>query len=293
MRKFLIGCGVVLGLGLVVTLGSSWWLLKELKRELPDMHHLEEQQEELRRQFGELDEYTPPLDGRVDPGRMEAYLRVREALPRDDTGFVEAIEGVSQQEERVKEAKGFGKIQEMYRIAKQGMGVARVAMEYLTVRDSVLLVEGMGPGEYVYLTTVGPILELHHDPERCAPELGERLSTQDAESLDKAHHALLRIFRDQLANARRELRGMETRSEAQESYLAALDDEFERGRIGDEEEPFAAGLPVETRESLEPFRERLEESLPRCRETWSLELLVATDKDNRGLQVEFGSDDDD
>lgn len=292
MRKFLIGCGAVLGVLMLIGIVGTWVLVGQLKKELPDLKHMEEQQEELLERFGAIDEYLPPLDGRIPPERMEIYLAVRQALPKDDTEFLRAINDVAEQEERIEEAEGFDKVKEMYRIAKQGMGVARVAVEYLAQRDSVLLAEGMGTGEYLHLTVVGPILGLRHEPERCAPDLGERLSPQDAESLDQAHRALLKIFEDQLARARRQLRGMEARSEDEEAYLAALNEEFEHGRIGEEAEPFVDGLPAVTEQSLSPYWDRLRASLPDCRETWSLELLVATDENNRGLQVNFERDDD-
>ncbi len=293
MRKFLIGCGVTLGVLLLLGIVGIGVLVNQIKKALPDLEHLESQREELAARFGSVDEFVPPLDGRVEPERMEIYLAVRQTLPRDDTSFLRAIDDVASQEQRVKDASGLDKVQEIFRIAQGGIGVARVAMEYLARRDSVLLVEGMGPGEYVHFTALGPILGLHHHPEPCAPELVENLSSEDARSMEAAHESILVIFRDQLINARRELRGMELRSEAQDAYLAELELAFEQRRIGDHETIFADGLPLVTLESLSPYWDRLKSSLPECRETWSLELLVATDEDDRGIQIQFGDRDDD
>lgn len=293
MRKFLIGCGVVLGLLLLMGLIGSWFLMSQLKKELPNLKQLENQQEELLARFGPADEFTPSLDNGIDPTRMELYLSIREALPHDGTRFSDAIQDVSDQEKRLKDAKGLSKVKEAFRIAQEGMGVARVAMEVLAQRDSVLLAEGMGPGEYIYYTVLGPVIALDYQPEPCTPELEDSLDPEDLEAMESAQLTIMGTFREQLANARRELSALPQRSVEQDDWLLALEDELDHGRIGGRSVPFADGLPVATVEALAPYLDQLRASLPRCREAWSLELLVAADDDDDGFNVMINRGDDD
>jgi uncharacterized protein YhaN len=292
MRKFLIGCGVVLGLFLLAGIVGSWFLVHELKQEIPNLKQVDSQQKELRERFGRIDEFVPPLQSGVDEERLSLYISVREAVPIRGSGFVDQIAEVADREKRMKEAKGLNKIREAYRTAKEGMGVARVAMDAMALRDSVLLARGMGPGEYLYYTVLGPIIALDFHPPACEPRIDDELDSAEMTKLQEAPRSLMAVFRKQLANGRRELRGLQTRSEEEEAWLLALDDELEQGRIGDTSASFVEGLPPATVERLAPYRERLEASLPRCREAWSLELLVIADEEERGVQIHIDNHDD-
>ena len=76
MKKILIGCGVALGLAVLGTVLASVLALRYFRTTMPDAAHLEERQEELVDRFGRPQDYLPPLDGRLEPARIETFLRV-------------------------------------------------------------------------------------------------------------------------------------------------------------------------------------------------------------------------
>ncbi len=284
MRKFMIGCGVLVALVLLIGLVSSWLLVRSLKHQLP-VDSLEKQRKELVQLYGGIDDYVPPLDGRLRAERLESYLRVRENLPDDGTAFLHALEHLADQERRLDEAKGLEKLKIGLKMAKGGMGVARVAASFLAARDSLLLVEEMGPGEYLFLTTVTAICDLQWNPPRCRQAQPDSL---EMVKLSEARSELRKGFIHQLENARRALRALDELDVAQQEWLAALDDALDHGPIGDDRIPFEDGLPQAMRASIEPWRARIEATLPTCQEAWFLELMVLTDRNEHGFQFQYG-----
>ncbi len=290
MKKFMIGCGAVVGLILLLGLVSSWILVRSLKSQLP-MDELKKQQKELVQSYGSIDDYVPPLGGRFQPQRMECYLRVRENLPHDDTAFANAMDEVSRAEKSLDEAQGLEKLKIGLKMAKRGMGVARVATSYLATRDSLLIAEKMGPGEYLFITTTAAVCDLQWDPPYCRKTV-ERDSTQK-EKLSEANAELRRALRRQLENARRELQAKDTRSTGEDQWLTELTDALDHGPIDHAYLPFQDGLPQSLQDSLQPYRERIEATLPNCAEAWLMELMVLTDRENHKFQIQLGEDDRD
>ncbi len=287
MRKLMIGCGAFIGLVLLIGLVSSWLLIRTIKHSVP-MDRLEKTRKELVTRFGRLDDYVPPLDGRIPADRLGTYLRVREGLPRNAAGFVVSLDQLASQQKRMDEAKGLQKLKIGLKMAKGGMGVAKAAASYLTTRDSVLLAQEMGPGEYLFITTCAVVEDLQWDPPRCSHKA-------DADSsktlqLAEARAELATVFRKQLENARRKLQELEERDPAQEDWLAALTDALDHGPIGKSHIPFEEGLPEATAESLAPYRSRIEATLPPCREGWYLELLMLADENDQGFQLRLGNE---
>ena len=292
MKKFMIGCGIVVGVILLISIVSSWIFIRSLKNQLPEMDALHKQQEQLVQRYGKLDDYTPPLDGRVASDRMELYLSIRESQPSDTSLFVDALDEVSQQDKALHEAKGIEKLKEGLRMARSGVGVARVAMTYLGTRDSLLLARDMSPGEYLYLTVVGAVCDLQWTPPRCRTGDDESKAETDFVKPDKVRGTYGEIYRRQLENALRDLRGRESLSEDEQAWMQALDDALEHGRIGDDRLPFEGDLPAPLKESLEPYLVRLQATLPTCRSAWILELATISGRENHGVNIEIGGDDD-
>lgn len=292
MKKFMIGCGIVVGAILLISIVSSWIFVRSLRNQLPKIDALHEQEEQLVTRYGKLDEYTPQLNGRIAPDRMELYLSIRESLPENTHLFVDALDEVSQQEKEIHEAKGLEKLKQGLRMAKSGVGVARVTMMYLSARDSLLLVNEMSPGEYLYLTVVGAVCDLQWSPPRCRTEGAESNSTSDSVKPGRTRASFGQIYRRQLENALRDLRGRESLSEDQQEWMKALEAALEHGRIGDERVPFEGDLPASLKESIEPYRARLQATLPTCLSAWNLELATIAGQHNRGVNIEIGGNDD-
>ncbi len=292
MKKFMIGCGIVVGAILLISIVSSWIFVRSLKNQLPEMNALHKQEEQLVTRYGKLDEYTPPLNGRIAPDRMELYLNIRESQPVDTRRFVDALEEVSQQEKEIHDAKGLNKLKQGLRMAKSGVGVARVTMMYLSARDSLLLVNEMSPGEYLYLTVVGAVCDLQWSPPRCRAGGDEPDSTSNFVKPGRTRASFGQIYRRQLENALRDLRGRESLSDNEQEWMKALEDALEHGRIGDDRVPFEGDLPASLKESIEPYRARLQATLPTCLGAWNLELATIAGQHDRGVKVEIGGNDD-
>ncbi len=291
MKKFMIGCGIVVGVVLLISIVSSWIFVRSLKNQLPEMKPLKEREEQLVKLYGRLDDYTPPLNGRISPERMELYLQVRENQPHDTRLFVDALDEVSEQEDEMHEAKGLEKFKLGLKMAKSGMAVARVTMVYLSARDSLLLAKEMSPGEYLYLTVIGAVCDLQWSPPRCRNQ-SDADSTSNHLKFNGSYGSFGDVYRQQLENALRDLRSKETLDEDEQKFMTALEGALEHGRIGDARVPFEGELPASLKESVEPYLTRLQATLPTCRSAWTLELATISGKHNRGVNIEIGEDDD-
>jgi hypothetical protein len=292
MKKFMIGCGVVVGAVLLISIVSSWIFVRSLKNQLPEIKPLKQREELLLKQYGKLGDYTPPLNGRIAPGRMDLYLQIRENQPHDTQLFVDALDEVSEQEKEMHEATGLEKFKRGLEMAKSGMAVARVTMLYLSARDSLLLANEMSPGEYLYLTVIGGVCDLEWSPPRCRNQDAAADSTSDHLKFTGDYGSFGGVYRRQLENALRELRGRENLSGDEQNFMEALKGALEHGRIGDERVPFEGELPASLKESVEPYRDRLKATLPTCLSAWTLELATIAGQHNDGMNIKIGEDDE-
>ncbi|HKI83568.1 MAG TPA: hypothetical protein VKA63_04455 [Candidatus Krumholzibacteria bacterium] len=292
MKKFMIGCGIVVGVILLISIVSSWIFVRSLKNQLPEIKPLKEREEQLVKLYGRLDDYTPPLNGRISPERMELYLQIRENQPHDTQLFVDALDEVSEQEKEMHEATGLEKLKRGLKMAKSGMAVARVTMVYLSARDSLLLADEMSPGEYLYLTVIGAVCDLQWSPPRCRNQDAVADSTSDHYKFSGDYGSFGDVYRRQLENALRDLRGRENLDEDEQNFMAQLEGALEHGRIGDARVPFEGELPASLKESVEPYRDRLQATLPTCLSAWSLELATIAGQHNEGVNIKIGEDDD-
>jgi hypothetical protein len=119
-------------------------------------------EQEINDRFGWLTDYTPPLDGHLTPGRVEAFIQVREAVQRncrifqgilEDIIAVESVEADEKMTAGEKASKGMDSFKSMF-------SAAPAFLEFMDARNAALLEVGMGLGEYVYiyLASYGPQL---------------------------------------------------------------------------------------------------------------------------------------
>jgi len=261
-NKWLVGCGTGCGVVILLAVGLvvfGWSYIRDFRT---DIQASQQSQARLDARLGGMDAYTPPLDGRVPPDRLEVFLAVRAQLqPRYATmtehlsGFPRADEGPIRMGamEQLNVATGVG-------------GFFRDLGSYLQWRNETLLEHEMGLGEYFYIHTLVYHGWLRHDPID-GPESLYGLEHQDGVNIQffdddsnfgrsgswrRYHATVRRMLGRQLAAAETDPEGVPQEwIDALAAELAAL--ESDPGR-----RPWDDGLPAQITEPLEPYREKLD-----------------------------------
>jgi len=222
-------------------------------------------------QFGWADDYVPPLDGSVDPQRIKAFIRVREAVQAncaDYQAVLKSIRGLDELETDPETSAS-----EVASTGLQGFKGAFSAgskiLKFSRTRNQALLDEGMGIGEYlyIYLTAYG---------EQLAGESTSDFSnTTEAYVSERARKDYTQI----LANQQLALQdsALLTVYPKLETDLLA---EIEALNDGSHTSPWPDGPVGESRESLAPYQQQLADLY--CPGIVKIELL----QKNRGFELE-------
>ena len=221
--------------------------------------------------FGWADKYTPSIDGSIPPHRVEAFIRVREAVQTncadyqgilDDIIDLEALETDKDMSAGEKTSRGLGSFKSMFSAAPK-------MLEFMDARNTTLLAEEMGLGEYIYIYLAAYGEQLTREPDSRYSEM------EDAYISPRTRKEFVHILENQLGEL--ESAGPDT---SHSDLIAEL-----RGEIGALEDkshpsPWPNGAGSMTSESLAPYRERLVELY--CAGIVKIELL----QKNRGLNLE-------
>lgn len=266
--KWLIGCGVGCGvviLILIILAASGYFFIKNITEGFKET---EELTEALTEKYGAIREFCPDPEGAIPPERIEAFLAVRNSLGPIKEKFERSIDILSQERDRV-QAEKEPSAGILTRI-RAGFGIIPLMAEFINLRHQALLDNGMGLGEYYYIYVVAYYSFLGKSPadgfeygfmeraeERRRYVWDEEESRED--HLDRIRRRLHRMVLPMLQNQYQKLqeRGL---AGVRESWLRALEREVraleeDRFRL-----PWQDGLPDVLKNSLLPFRERLEES---------------------------------
>ncbi len=232
-----LGCGALVVLFVLFIVGMS----VSMRTAFDDAH---EDREILEQQFGEVDLFTPAVDGSVAEDRVAAFLTVREAL----AGVHAEIEDVDDEmADFEKMADGEPPMRQalpaVFRMTRSMMGLPFVFGEIERARNRALVEAGMGLGEYSYIYVLA-----YHDQE---------LSDRSAAKLFTSSAANSRV--------RAELRGMierqlaaATAAGADEELVAAIAAERDALAADDGRVPWQDGLPEQIAASFAVQRERLD-----------------------------------
>jgi hypothetical protein len=288
-KKWLIGCG--LGCGFFVALGlglgaAGWYGVRHVAKRAES---IEAVSDSLATRFGPPEAYVPPADGRLAPDRLEAFLEARRLMTpvRERTSrSLAVLDGSSNSSVPARIAAGVNFVPQL--------------LTFVAERDRALLTAGMGTGEYQYLYTLayfgllqkdpgdGPGFQLsqggggeghsgsnwsfgtRHDGGHGsgtgdgAGDEAARETDRETARRDRADAVREELNRIQRENLRRQLAALDAEGAAagkgRAAWRAAL--AAESAAMDNERRRFAweQGLPEATRESLEPFRDRLEAS---------------------------------
>ena len=222
-------------------------------------------------QFDWATRYTPPVDGVIEPDRLERFIRVRQAVQANCRTFqtimdnvirLETLESDPNLSAGQKASEGFASVKSMF-------SAAPTFLEFMDARNSALLAEEMGLGEYIYLylATYGELL---------AQESQGRYADQEEAYLSpRARKEYVQILGNQLSALQ---------AADQDASLVALAAELqaEITALGDgsHSSPWPDGPPARTGESLAPYHDQLSELY--CEGIVRVEIL----QKNRGFSFE-------
>jgi hypothetical protein len=223
--------------------------------------------------FGWATRYTPPADGIIQPDRLERFIRVREAVQAnckifqnilDNVIKLETLESDPNMPASQKASEGFDSLKSMF-------SAAPTFLEFMDARNSALLTEEMGIGEYIYiyLAAYGELLALESQ--------GRYTDQEEAYLSPRARKEYVQILGNQLAA----LQSADRDQDASSLTLAAdLQAEMTALADGSHSSPWPGGPPGKTGESLVPYRDRL--SALYCEGIVRVEIL----QKNKGFNFE-------
>ncbi len=200
--------------------------------------------------FGWATRYTPPADGVIQPDRLERFIRVREAVQANCRTFQNIMDNVIRLEtlESDPNLSADQKISEGFDSLKSIFSAAPTFLEFMDARNSALLTEEMGLGEYIYLylAAYGELLALESH--------GRYADQEEAYLSPRARKEYVQILGNQLAALQVADHDQDAASLALvadlQAEMAALED-------GSHSSPWPDGPPGRTVESLSPYRDRL------------------------------------
>jgi hypothetical protein len=268
-KKWLVGCGIgcaVIILILIVLGIGGYMFFKNL---VGDFQEQEELMQILTERYGEIRDFCPEPDGTIGPSRIEAFLSVRD-------GFAPFREKLEQSMQELQERAGKSEVEvkkpkNVFEIVKLGFGLVPQIAEFMKFRNQALLDAEMGMGEYHYIYALAYFSWLEKLPED-GPDFeisgqedsGIRLDEMDIEEireerrdgmLRRLHRTLLPMLQNQLEKlvARGVSEDMSEWKDLLEAEIQAMEED--RFRL-----PWEDGLPDAIKTSLEPYRDRLEQS---------------------------------
>lgn len=200
-------------------------------------------EQSLTDRFGEVPSWSPAPDGTVPPGRIEAFISVREQLREPCARF----------EENRRKMEDFGRMEEEGELSSEGvvdgfktaLSFGPAFLHLMNFRNQALLAEGMSLGEYFYIYVLA---------------YGDQLSSLSNEPGQKdllkprTKRELTRILHNQLETL------ADHSGEGDNSDLsAAIQTEISALESGAHAFPWQSGLPSAIEASLESYEDRLDD----------------------------------
>jgi len=229
--------------------------------------------------FGWATRYTPPADGIIQPDRLERFIRVREAVQANCRVFQNIMDSVIKLETlepdpnlsaSQKTSEGFDSLKSMF-------SAAPTFLEFMDARNTALLAEEMGLGEYIYiyLAAYGELLALESQGRYADQEeayLSPRARKEYVQILGNQLAALQSVDQDQDHDHDQDASSLALVAELQAEMTALAD--------GSHSSPWPDGPPGRTAVSLAPYRDRI--SALYCEGMVRVEIL----QKNKGFSFE-------
>jgi hypothetical protein len=269
-KKWLMGCGIGCGLFVLVLGGVGTVGYFGVKKFADRAERIEDTFDRMDAEYGRPSDFVPELDGSIPSGRMEVFLAVRDDMrevQQEVSGLFRTLDGEG-------EAGVIDKI-------KAGMKFLPSLFVFIEERNRIMLDRGMGVGEYQYIYSLAYYVLLGKDP---SDGPGFTVASDDENHEGAGVHWSIDDDDDDPEDVRlkreREVRRFVNRVQGRvvENQLQALDAagsvaglDFDiwRAELAAEADAmdreslrilWEEGMPSQIRDSLEPYRLRLDES---------------------------------
>jgi hypothetical protein len=260
-QKIATGCGIGCLLLVIIVGGVGTCSYLGVRKVVDEAESLEVVYDELTARHGAPEDYTPPADGRIQPYRLELFLAIRDSVIADG----DEVDQILRTLDGADGSPG-GPIAKV----RAGMKFVPATLRFMAGHSGILLRQGMGLGEYMYLYAVGYYAWLGHDPgagpdfQLNSDEGDENASVRfsmdsdgDDPRADRArqvretlNHVLRSVLANQLAEAES--------ADVDPAWRDRLAAEVEAMREDWQRLPWEDGLPASVAESLAPYREQFE-----------------------------------
>ncbi len=266
-KKWLVGCGIGCGAILLIVIllvMGGFFFVRNIVEGFKDTETL---MDTLVEQHGEIQEYSPDPDGTIKPERLEAFLEARETMAPAREELEKSfriLEEGRDEETSDKESRS------VFKRIKTGFGMIPQISGFYKSHVQTLLDVKMGMGEYYYIYTVayyswlgksvleGPDFQIRGDDE------GYRYRDWDDQESEEVRRDITfrwlhRISLPMLEKQYEKLTTGEV-PRVQNEWRKALQAEIEAMESNRYRLIWQDGLPEVIKKSLEPYRQRLEDS---------------------------------
>lgn len=222
--KWLMGCGVgCIGILLLIA-GAGVTLFQFVQSTKAHVEAIGKTHEHLISLHGEVTHYVPPPDGVVPLERALVFMKVRNVLVPHQANLEEEIQNTVPADIKTGDA-GFWDVMVFL---KRLSGVFPSILDYIHFRNTALVEEGMGLGEYLYIYTLAYHSGKNHLPSD-GPEIEtdgrrERIFNDDEGSGSFSEERIMRDYnRSMIQILENQLEGI---TDMSSDYRAALVDEI-------------------------------------------------------------------
>ncbi len=145
-KQAALGCGCLVVLAVAVPVVLGVMIMLPLNRAIENRTELEDR-------FGTQDAFVPPASGAPSRDRIEAFLRVRQALTTTCDDFWNAERAVAKMEafDDQEEVSKIAVMKQAMSTSKTMMGMGPLIGHFYEIRNQALVDEEMGLGEYTYI----------------------------------------------------------------------------------------------------------------------------------------------
>ncbi|MBZ5499415.1 MAG: energy transducer TonB [Acidobacteriia bacterium] len=256
-QKWLAGCGIGCAVLIVLVVGLVTSAIVYVRGKYRPLQEASDSRKEIVAAYGAPDTFVPPPDGIIDPGRMEAFLSVRDAL-KDPQARLDSALANFDFERLTRRQQSFGAV---LQTLSEMTNLIVPAGEYVNQRNRVLLDKRMGLGEYAYIYSIAYYSFLGHSPaegpsiiakiqqrERDRPG-GNNFPFSPEAMREQYRRLMLHLLRNQLDSIK---------DVKQTKWRGTLAEEISRIDTQMDRLAWQDNLPLPIEECLRPYRSRLE-----------------------------------
>ncbi len=265
-KKWAMGCGIGCGLMIIILGGIGACSYVGIKKFKDQAEGLDATYEQVQTRFGDPSDFVPSPDGTISPERVEAFLTIRDDMEPVRTSMSDMLQTLDG------DASWLAK-------AQAGFKLVPGILSYIGERNKVLLANDMGVGEYQHIYALSYFVLLVKDPsdgpgfvitgdndesENSGVNWG---FNSDSKGVHKKRATRVRTFVNdvQVVVLANQLEAYKATLPvgtdlAADSWGSALEAELQAMKLETLRFPWEEGLPEPIRTSLEPYRDRLDQS---------------------------------